>query len=164
LDVPSPWGIYFQDSATPAKRFGKSLVWAKLSNSGDSLKIMVPNCSRKTTSGWSNYSCTVISHNMIEREMGYRGSKSMTDLSKPTSHKSVIVKEQRVDGSWHAPACLRCTLTGFERNYQVKNPSNQIINTTRNGSNIYFYRILVRSSKKKFFCFFYQVYALKLQK
>jgi len=40
---------------------------------------------------------------MIEREMGYRGSKSMTDLSKPTSHKSVIVKEQRVDGSWHTP-------------------------------------------------------------
>jgi len=62
---------------------------------------------------------------MIEREMGYRGSKSITDLHKPTSHKSVIVKEQRVDGSWHN-RCLRCTLMGFERNYQVKIPSKQI--------------------------------------
>jgi hypothetical protein len=80
---------------------------------------------------------------MIEREMGYRGSKSITDQleysrwliklnlinpHKPTSHKSVIVKEQRVDGSWcgvYTPR-LRCTLTDFERNYQVKIPSNQI--------------------------------------
>jgi len=65
---------------------------------------------------------------MIEREMGYRGSKSITDLHKPTSHKSVIVKEQRVDGSWCGvySSRLRCTLTDFERNYQVKIPSNQI--------------------------------------
>ena len=56
---------------------------------------------------------------MIEKEMGYRGSKSVTGLA-----KSVIVKEQRVDGSWHV--CLRYTLMDFERNYQVKNLSNQI--------------------------------------
>jgi len=70
----------------------------------------------------------VISQKMIEKEMGYRGSKSITDLHKPTSHKSVIVKEQRVDGSWcgvYTPR-LRCTLTDFERNYQLKIPSNQI--------------------------------------
>jgi len=62
---------------------------------------------------------------MEETEMGNRGSKSITDLHKPASHKSVIVKEQRVDGSWHN-MCLRCILMGFERNYQVKIPSKQI--------------------------------------
>jgi NADH:ubiquinone oxidoreductase subunit 3 (subunit A) len=130
----------------PAEWSGKSLVWVKLSNSGDSLKLLVPNYTRKIISGWSNYSCTVTSQKMIEKEMGYRGSKSITDLHKPTSQKSggvpswfqggvassksVIVKEQRVDGSWHgfyvASPCLRCTLMGFERNYQVKIPSKQI--------------------------------------
>jgi len=63
---------------------------------------------------------------MKETEMGDRGSKSITDLHKPTSHKSAIVKEQRVDGSWHNGVCLRYTLMDFERNYQVKIPSNQI--------------------------------------
>ena len=57
---------------------------------------------------------------MIEKEMGNRGSKSVT-------LKSAIVKEQRVDGNccftWKQ---LRCTLMGFERNYQIKIPSNQI--------------------------------------
>jgi hypothetical protein len=38
------------------------------------------------------------------------------------------VKEQRVDGSWYGVNIpyLRCTLTGFERNYRIKVPSNQI--------------------------------------
>lgn len=61
----------------------------------------------------------VISQKMIENEMEYRGSNS--DLKS--------VKEQRVDGSWYFlynKKCLRCTLMGFERNYQVKIPSNQI--------------------------------------
>lgn len=60
---------------------------------------------------------------MIEKEMGYRGSKSIR-LYK----KSVIVKEQRVDSG----KCinmrkmrLRSTLMGFERNYLVKILSNQ---------------------------------------
>ena len=52
------------------------IMWVGLSNSGDALKLMVPNCSWKTISGWTNHSCKVISHNMIEREMGNRGSKS----------------------------------------------------------------------------------------
>jgi len=63
----------------------------------------------------------VTSQNIYENNMGYRGSKS--DFA-PRS-----VKEQRVDGSWHKPykiLCLRYTLMGFERNYQVKIPSNQI--------------------------------------
>jgi hypothetical protein len=64
---------------------------------------------------------------MIEREMDDRGSKSKLSLNIPTCDKLNIVKEQRVDGS----LCLinkhiRCILMGFERNYQVKIPSNQI--------------------------------------
>ena len=65
------WTVY-----PPAKCFGKTLSWVKLSNSGDSLKLMVPNYNRKIISGWTNYSGTVISHKMNENEMGYRGSKS----------------------------------------------------------------------------------------
>ena len=35
------------------------------------------------------------------------------------------VKEQRVNGSCINKLMLRCTLKGFERNYQVRIPSNQ---------------------------------------
>jgi hypothetical protein len=54
--------------------------------------------------------------------MGDRGSKSVI-------LKSITVKEQRVDGSYLGgnPPRLRCTLMGFERNYQVKNHSKLII-------------------------------------
>ena len=65
---------------------------------------------------------------MTEREMEYRGSKSATGLYIPTKHnKPGTVKEQRVDGSWRGKYTprLRCTLTGSERNYQVKILSNQ---------------------------------------
>lgn len=55
---------------------------------------------------------------MSENEMGYRGSKSEINPS---------VKEQRVDGGYCIkPMQLRCTLMGFERNYQIKIPSNQL--------------------------------------
>ena len=72
---------------------------------------------------------------MIEKEMKYRGSKSVSDLKIPTSHikKSDTVKEQRVDGSWYSlynnnlnKMYLRCTLMNFERNYPVKILSNRI--------------------------------------
>jgi hypothetical protein len=64
---------------------------------------------------------------MIEREMDDRGSKSKLSLNRLRSYKLNFVKEQRVDGS----LCLinkhiRCILMDFERNYQVKIPSNQI--------------------------------------
>jgi hypothetical protein len=65
---------------------------------------------------------------MSENEMGYRGSKSEL--------KFKSVKEQRVDGSWLLNILavpirsLRCTLMGFERNYQVKIPAKQLINRT----------------------------------
>jgi hypothetical protein len=71
---------------------------------------------------------------MIENEMDYRGSKSITGLNIPQAiNRLVIVKEQRVDGSYiekctinNKISMLRCTLMGFERNYQVKTLSNQI--------------------------------------
>ena len=62
---------------------------------------------------------------MNENEMGYRGSKS--ELIQTNS-----VKEQRVDGSWNNyfvnNSILRCTLMGFERNYQIKVLSKQLNN------------------------------------
>jgi hypothetical protein len=57
---------------------------------------------------------------MIEREMGYRGSKS---VFQDHSQNEITVKEQRVDSSYcksYNSIQLRCTLMGFERNYQIK--------------------------------------------
>jgi hypothetical protein len=116
------------------KCFGKTLNWLKLSNSGDTLKRMVPSYSRKAISGWNNYPGTVTSHTMIENEMGYRGSKSDFLLES--------VKEQRVDGSYCIKLAdptmqLRCTLMGFERNYQIKIPSKQLNNRLFSSSSIH---------------------------
>jgi len=61
----------------------------------------------------------VISQEMIESEMGYRGSKSIVC-------ENTVVKEQRVDGSCIGdssdinPPMLRCILMGLERDYQSK--------------------------------------------
>jgi hypothetical protein len=67
----------------------------------------------------------VTSPKMMETEMGYRGSKSALLNS--------TVKEQRVDGSRSnyllINTLLRCTLMGFERNYQIKVLSNQLNKT-----------------------------------
>jgi hypothetical protein len=63
---------------------------------------------------------------MIENEMGYRGSKSENNIPQP---KLISVKEQRVDGSYCVKSKfmqLRCTLTGFEKNYPVKIPYKQL--------------------------------------
>ena len=76
----------------PVKNSGKILYWEKLSNSGDTLKLMIPSYSRKAISGQNNYLGKVTSHKMSENEMGYRGSKSVLVSS--------TVKEQRVDGSY----------------------------------------------------------------
>jgi hypothetical protein len=124
FDAPSPWGIYFQDSATPLPKWsGKSLMGIKLPNSGDSLKILILSQARRCLSGWTNYSGIVTSQNMNESEMGYRGSKSIVS-------ENTVVKEQRVYGSWcgiNLPH-LRCTLMGFERNYQNKILTTQLVN------------------------------------
>ena len=104
----------------PVKCLGKTLLWVKLSNSGDALKTIVPNYIWKNISGWSNYSCMVTSYSMIENEMGYRGSKS-------EFNQIGSVKEQRVDGSCFGQSSkLRYTLMAFERKYQIKIPSKQI--------------------------------------
>ena len=63
----------------------------------------------------------VINHKASKKNVGNRGSKSAI-------FQGIAVKEQRVYGSWcgiHLPH-LRCTLTGFERSYPIKNLSNQI--------------------------------------
>jgi NADH-ubiquinone oxidoreductase chain 2 len=91
----------------------------KLSNSGESLKLMVPSYIWKIISGWTNYSCTVISYKIIERATGNRGSKSVFNNT---------VKEQRVNGSWWTkPFHLKYTLMGCENNYQINNLSKQLI-------------------------------------
>jgi len=51
---------------------------------------LIPSCSCKIISGWSNSPCKVTSQKMSENDMGYRGSKSGI----------MPVKEQRVDGSY----------------------------------------------------------------
>jgi len=103
---------------------GKRPNGDKLSNSGNLLKLMVPNYIRKCISGWTNYSGKVTSHKMSENEMDNRGSKSAFRSNLNS------VKEQRVDGSWCIKKWLmrlRYTLMGFERNYQLKIPSKQLI-------------------------------------
>jgi len=81
---------------------------------------LVPNYIRKCVSGWSNYSCKVISQKIAERKMDNRGSKSVLDT----------VKEQRVDGSWDLnKTCLnslRGTLMDKEICYPIKIPSKLI--------------------------------------
>jgi hypothetical protein len=70
---------------------------------------------------------------MSENKMDYRGSKSVFNNT---------VKEQRVDGSWcKNPLHLRCTLMGFERNYQIKILSKQLNKKKRN------FTTLVKNSK-----------------
>ena len=109
------------------------LKWEKLSNSGDTLKLLIPSYIRKAVSGWSNYPCKVISQKMSENEMGYRGSKSENIYPQPYK---VSVKEQRVDGScFGIYPQLRCTLMDFERYYQVKILSKQL-NFKRNFSTL----------------------------
>jgi hypothetical protein len=67
---------------------------------------------------------------MIEKEMGYRGSKS-------NKGNTLFVKEQRVDGSYIGAnsSMLRCTLKGFERNYQIKIPSYQLFTKRQYSTN-----------------------------
>ena len=108
--------------------FGKTLNWLKLSNSGDTLKLMIPSYSRKAISGQNNYLGMVTSHKMTETEMGYRGSKSEFIIQNPQPKYINSVKEQRVDGSYFGKSPkLRYTLMGREICYQTKNPSKQIV-------------------------------------
>jgi len=106
------YSIGYMSSDPRGRVRGKRVYGDKLSNSGELLKLKVPSYSWKTISGWSNYSGMVTSLKMSENKMDNRGSKSAI-------LNNIVVKEQRVDGSWFIKACLmdlRCTLQGFERN------------------------------------------------
>lgn len=124
--------IYF--IVRPAEWKGKSLEWwGKLSNSGDPLKFLMPSGNHKVTCGWTNHSCMVISQKITsifqktqETVIGNRGSKSAVFLIIVNKVRSIAVKEQRVNGSWHVSACLRYTLTDFKRNFHIKILSKQI--------------------------------------
>ena len=70
--------------------FGKSLLCLKLSNSGDTLKLLIPNLILKSLSGWANHSCMVIMQKMKETEMGYRGSKSKFAGDALSGYKQIL--------------------------------------------------------------------------
>lgn len=109
--------IEFDSYMLPADRSGKSIPWAQLSNSGDTLKIIVPSHNGNVMCGQNNYLGTVTSYDMNESEMGYRGSKSSA---------IALVKEQRVDGSYSFQVgLLRCTLMAPVRGYQTEILSNK---------------------------------------
>ena len=61
---------------------------------------------------------------MIEKEIGYRGSKTAPKIINCRGTAIInnnvlgVVKEQRVDGSYTNKLVLRCTLTGLDRGYQ----------------------------------------------
>lgn len=130
----------------PVQQSGKLLILRGiLPNSGEILKLLIPNLEKIFRGGWTNYLCMVISQKMAlhllkcsnyglycpravemqSREMDNRGSK----LNKGNT---LFIKEQRVDGSrvlnLRRFNNLRCTLRGFERITLSGIPSNQILN------------------------------------
>lgn len=71
-------GFLFKVSAAPARQIRVlPFIWVKLLNSGNTLKILIPSLNRKVDSGCFNQTCKVTIQNIIERLMGYRGSKSV---------------------------------------------------------------------------------------
>ena len=116
LVTPSPW---------PAAFIKKQLLWVKLSNSRNTLKLIVPNYYQfiiKLKSQLRLFHSNLVkvtNYKIDEKKMGNRGSKSGFTLKS--------VKEQRVDGNrWVRPIHLRCTLMGCENSYQLKILSKQL--------------------------------------
>ena len=74
--------------------FRKPLLWVLPLNSRNPLKLLVPSYNQKivSLSLLFRLCCMVINNKIIENEMGYRGSKSITSFIKGDT-----VKEQRVD-------------------------------------------------------------------
>ena len=106
-------------SHDPLCILGKCDYGDKSPNSGNTLKLMIPSNIWKNICGWNNHLCMVISHKMIEKEIGNRGSKSNNKfICKRATSKWWLM--------WNTISHLRCTLMGFERNYQIKNLSNQL--------------------------------------
>ena len=125
-----------------------NLLRGKLSNSGDILKLLIPNQVEFFQGGWTNYSRMVTSQKMAlhyywlkwtngdirvldsyavelqTRKMDNRGSKLNIQM---------FLKEQRVDGSYinlciRDSIMLRCTLKRFERISSSSFRLNQILN------------------------------------
>lgn len=93
--------IQFDSYMVPAHKLRELISWVELSNSGEILKLLIPNYNGNIISGWANYLGMVISQMMIESEMDYRGSKlnwynAIFWVALPYQ----FVKEQRVDGSY----------------------------------------------------------------
>lgn len=107
----------------------------KISNSGDTLKFLIPSYSWKAIPqqgnpfnrirGPSNDRCMVIIQNLLEKVMGNRGSKLVIP-----SNVGIAIKEQRVDGiglnQKSSDLRSRCILLGFEKNRWVRILSKQI--------------------------------------
>jgi len=74
----------------PVQYLGKILLWEKLSNSGDFLKLKIPNYTLKGISGQNNYLGMVTSPKMSENEMEYRGSKSILFLIQIAFYLTII--------------------------------------------------------------------------
>nr|ATI20590.1 LAGLIDADG endonuclease [Ophiognomonia clavigignenti-juglandacearum] len=110
-----PWGVGYLLQG-PAKG-------TIISNSGDTLKLLIPSSIWKYICGWI-FSGVVIIQKILEKVMGNRGSKSVMP------NKGIIVKEQRVDGislnQKSSDLGLRCILLGFEKNFWVRILSKQI--------------------------------------
>jgi len=124
-----------------------NLLRGKLPNSGDILKLLIPNLVEFFQGGWTNYSRMVTSQKMAlhfywlkwtngdmrvldsyavelqARKMDNRGSKL---------NIKIFLKEQRVDGSYInlsiRDSMLRCTLKKFERISCTNFRLNQILN------------------------------------
>lgn len=101
----------------------------KSSNSGETLKLILPSYSWKAISGWINHSGKVTICKIIERAIGNRGSKSVIG---GLCCLNVTVKEQRVNDGWciilQILKHLRCILKGFEINYLIKTLFKQFKN------------------------------------
>ena len=77
---------------------GKSPQCLKLSNSGNALKLWLPQNGTKAICKWINNPFAVTILKMMETEIGNHGSKSI--IVCPIHTFVIFVKEQRVDGSW----------------------------------------------------------------
>jgi len=98
------------------------------SNSGDSLKLLIPSLYLNNKSGLNNFKESVTIQNQQETVRGNRGSKTAR-LSLPprTGERNInVVKEQRVDGCRYFKfKYLRCSLMSDESRYIINNPSKQ---------------------------------------
>ena len=147
----------------PDGQSGKLLIlWGKLPNSGDLLKLLIPNLEKIFRGGWTNYSCMVRSQKMALHYMWYSLKCSGYELynsravevksrkmdnrgSKSNKGSALFVKEQRVDGNYLLNIQrfnnLRYTLRGFERITLSGILFNQILNkqlysTTNDSKNL----------------------------